>query len=154
MSARNLTYRALAMAFATTLVVAVAAQQPAVAATTTLNATVDCGSVNYYGDMSDWYPSNILYYSQSSGGPASGLVANPVNHTFRFSAAIPSGDTAVAVYAKCSEGNQYGDFYGSSGTVSFPAGVSTVNATWICYAAPVNPGPWVTNCSVQSSSYS
>ncbi|MBO3744995.1 hypothetical protein J5X84_02870 [Streptosporangiaceae bacterium NEAU-GS5] len=154
MSARNLAYRALATAFATTVVVAVAVQQPAAAAVTTLNATVDCGSVNYYGDMSDWYPSNIYYYSNSTGGPVSSYVAIPVNHKIQFSAAIPSGDTAVAVYAKCSAGTQYGDFYGSGGTVSFPAGVSTVNANWICYAAPVSPGPWVTNCSVQSYSYS
>jgi len=154
MSARNLTFRALATAFATTVVVAVAVQQPAAATTTTLNATVDCGSVNYYGDMSDWYPSDIQYYGQSGGGSPSVSVGNPVSHTFRFSVSLASGDTAVAVYAKCSAGNPYGDFYGSSGTVSFPAGVSTVNGAWICYAAPVNPGPWVTNCSVQSYSYS
>lgn len=151
MLSRTLVHRSLASAVAATVLVVLAAQQPAAATNVTLNATVDCGNVNYFGDTSDWYPWAV----SGPGGPVpwGSLVANPVNHSFQFSVALASGTTAVSVSAKCSDGHQY-DFTGSTGYVSVPAGISTVTASWICSTAPVYPGPWMTNCSVQSYSYS
>ncbi|MBO3751444.1 hypothetical protein J5X84_35680 [Streptosporangiaceae bacterium NEAU-GS5] len=148
---RNLVRRALASALATTAMVAVFAPRPAAATVVTLNATVDCSNVDYFGDTRDWYPSFIV----GPGGavPNSSLVANPANHSFQFSVALANGATSAGVQAKCSQGHTY-DLYGSSGGVSVPAGISTVTATWVCSTGPVYPGPWVTNCSVSSYSYS
>ncbi|MEW9529497.1 hypothetical protein [Microbispora sp. NPDC049125] len=133
----------------------VATPAPATASTVVLRATVDCFNVNYSGDTSDWYPSSLSVFTSSppTSTAVSSPVANPAGHTFTFTQTLPSGATSVGVSALCSGGHQY-DLYGSNGSVSIPAGTTTVTATWGCTTGPVYPGPWVTNCSAQSVSYS
>ncbi|MEV4299369.1 hypothetical protein [Microbispora rosea] len=139
---------ALGAALVTTGVLSLAlAPSPAMADTVTLNATVDCLNYNSFGDTRDWYPISVV------GVPYTSLVAVPATHAWQFTKTLASGTTAVSVSAICSEGHSY-DFAGSAGSVSIPAGTTTVTATWGCTTAPVYPGPWMTNCSVQSVSYS
>ncbi|MEU6415125.1 hypothetical protein [Microbispora sp. NPDC046933] len=133
------------------------APSPALADTVTLQATVDCLNYNSFGDTRDWYPIAPAVGASPYGGggtvPYTSMVAVPATHAWQFTQTLPSGTTAVSVSAKCSEGHTY-DLTGSTGGVSIPAGTTTVTATWGCTTAPVYPGPWVTNCSVQSVSYS
>ncbi|GAB3160375.1 hypothetical protein [Microbispora hainanensis] len=139
---------ALGAALVTTGVLSLAlAPSPAMADTVTLNATVDCLNYNSFGDTRDWYPISVI------GVPYSSMVAVPATHAWQFTKTLASGTTAVSVSAICSEGHSY-DFAGSAGSVGIPAGTTTVTATWGCTTAPVYPGPWMTNCSVQSVSYS
>ena len=150
MFAVNPARRALALgaALVTTGVLSLAlAPSPAMADTVTLQATVDCLNYNSFGDTRDWYPISVV------GVPYTSLVAVPATHAWQFTKTLPSGTTSVSVSALCSEGHMY-DFVGSVGSVSIPAGTTTVTATWGCTTAPVYPGPWMTNCSVQSVSYS
>ncbi|GIH26146.1 hypothetical protein Aph01nite_44560 [Acrocarpospora phusangensis] len=151
MLSRTLVHRGLASALAATVLVVMAAQQPAAASGVTLNASVDCANVNYFGDTRDWYPWALT--AAGTAVPNGSLVANPANHAWQFSVAIPSGATSVSISAKCSQGHTY-DLTGSMGSVSVPGGISTVTASWRCSTGPVYPGPWVTSCSVQSYSYS
>jgi hypothetical protein len=129
----------------------VATASPASATTTVLYATVDCSNVNYSGDTRDWYPTGV-WVSPGGAVPYSSMVADPATHAWQFSETLPAGTTSVSAGAKCSGGHQY-DLPGTSfGSVSVPAGTNTVTATWSCYTAQVYPGPYVTNCSVQSVS--
>ncbi|MGI5155510.1 hypothetical protein [Microbispora sp. CA-102843] len=149
---------ALGAALATTGVLSLAlAPTPATAATVTLQATVDCLNNNYSGDTRDWYPSipSVVTSPPSTSTPVPGgsVVADPATHAWHFSQALPSGATSVGVAALCSSGHTY-DLTGSVGSVSIPAGTTTVTASWGCTTNPVYPGPWVTNCSLQSVSYS
>ncbi|GGO00116.1 hypothetical protein GCM10010116_00120 [Microbispora rosea subsp. aerata] len=149
---------ALGAALVTTGVLSLAlTPTPAMAAGVTLHATVDCLNYNSFGNTSDWYPIAPAVGASPYGGggtvPYSSMVAVPANHAWQFTRTLPSGTTTVSVSAKCSEGHTY-DLTGSAGGVSIPAGTTTVTATWGCTTAPVSPGPWVTNCSVLSVSYS
>ncbi|GLX09869.1 hypothetical protein [Microbispora sp. NBRC 16548] len=149
---------ALGAALVTTGVLSVAlAPNPAAADAVTLQATVDCLNYNSFGDTRDWYPIAPAVGASPYGGggtvPYTSMVAVPATHAWQFTQTLPSGTTSVSVSAMCSEGHTY-DFAGSAGGVSIPAGTTTVTATWGCTTAPVYPGPWMTNCSVQSVSYS
>ena len=150
---------AVGSALVTTGVLIVAATpQPAAASTVTLQATVDCFNVNYYGNTSDWYPSSLQVYTSPPSTytpvPSGSLFAIPATHAFQFAQALPSGATTVGIAAVCSAGHQYGDFGWASGTTNIPAGTTTVTASWGCSTGPVYPGPWVTTCSLQSVSFS
>ncbi|GLX94634.1 hypothetical protein Hesp01_25840 [Herbidospora sp. NBRC 101105] len=128
--------------------------QPAAASTVTLQGTVDCTSSNNYGDTRDWYPSAVNLYT-SPATPAPSLVAVPATKAFSFTQTLPAGATAAGVTALCSSGHYpYGDFSGSSSGFTIPAGTTNVVATWGCSAQPVNPGPWLTTCTVTSVSFS
>ncbi|WP_169952844.1 hypothetical protein [Microbispora sp. H11081] len=130
------------------------APTPATASTITLNATIDCLNYNSFGDTRDWYPVGPSLSASPYGlGGTPSLVAVPATHSWQTTHTLPSGTTSVSARAMCSQGHQY-DMYGSSGGITIPAGVTTVTATWGCTTAPVYPGPWMTNCSVQSVSYS
>ncbi|WP_432924736.1 hypothetical protein ACQPZZ_30535 [Microbispora sp. CA-135349] len=133
------------------------APSPAAADAVTLHATVDCSNYNSFGDTRDWYPIGPSVGASPYGGGGAVSYANmtavPATHSWQFTQTLPSGTTSVSVSAKCSEGHQY-DLSGSAGGVTVPAGTTTVTATWSCYTAPVYPGPWMTDCSVQSVSYS
>ncbi|WP_214105736.1 hypothetical protein [Acrocarpospora catenulata] len=160
MFAGKLVRRALALAsvLVTTGAAIAAIQQPAAAVNVTLQATVDCTASNYSGNTSDWYPNTLAVVTSppttSTPVPGGSLVANPANHSYQFSQALPSGATSVTINAKCSSGHQY-DLYGvSNGSAGIPAGYTTVTASWACATAQVYPGPYVTNCSLQSVSYS
>ncbi|WP_440070332.1 hypothetical protein [Streptosporangium sp. OZ121] len=128
--------------------------QPAAATTAVLHATVDCVSSNHFGDTRDWYPSNVrLSTSPPSATP--GLVAVPATHAFQFTQTLPDGATSMGVTALCSSGHYpYGDFSGSANLTGIPAGTTGITASWACSAAPVSPGPWLTNCSLRSVSFS
>ncbi|MFC7383708.1 hypothetical protein [Sphaerisporangium rhizosphaerae] len=126
----------------------VVASPPAAADGIVLQATVDCLNNDYYGDTRDWYPTITAL-------PYSSMTAIPATHAWQYTVTLPAGSTSAAsVPAMCSSGHQYGDYAGSVGSVSIPAGTTTVTATWGCYAAPVYPGPWLTTCSPQSVTYS
>ncbi|MBP2706381.1 hypothetical protein JOL79_21460 [Microbispora sp. RL4-1S] len=147
---------ALGSALVTTGVLGLlAVPQPATASTVVVQGTVDCSNVNYSGDTSDWYPYSLQVVSGSpyTSASPSGLYAVPATHAFGFTQTLPSGSTSVGVSTLCSIGHQW-DLTGSTGMVDIPAGTSTVTAAWACSTAPVYPGPWVTNCSLQSVSYS
>ncbi|MEV4455739.1 hypothetical protein [Microbispora sp. NPDC049633] len=146
---------ALGAALVTTGVLSVAlAPTPAMASTITLQATIDCSNYNSFGDTRDWYPIGPSVSASPYGtGGAGTVVAVPATHAWQITHTLPSGTTAVGASGRCSEGHQY-DFLGSTASISIPAGVTTVTATWNCSTAPVYPGPWMTNCSVQSVSYS
>ncbi|MFC6079870.1 hypothetical protein [Sphaerisporangium aureirubrum] len=134
----------------------VATQQPAAAATVTVRGTIDCTNNNYYGDTRDWYAYEASGVTSPSGTSVtrSSMTAIPATHAWQFDLTVPSTDTSVGVSALCSSGHQYGDFGWTGGWTSIPAGTTTVTAAWGCYTAPVYPGPWVTNCTLQSVSYS
>ncbi|KAA9378141.1 hypothetical protein F5972_14655 [Microbispora cellulosiformans] len=143
---------ALGSALVTTGVLAlVAAPQPAMASGITVQVTVDCLNVNFFGDTSDWYATDLRFGGASV--PYSSATAIPATHSWQFTQTVPSGTTAVGAGGICSGGHQY-DFFGSTGYASIPAGTTTVIGTWACTTAPVYPGPWQTNCYVQSVSYS
>ncbi|GLW20930.1 hypothetical protein DI270_026790 [Microbispora triticiradicis] len=148
---------ALGSALVTTGVLAlVSTPQPAMASGITVQATVDCSNVNFFGDTSDWYATDLWLAGIPSGGgsvPYSSATAVPATHSWRFTQTVPSGTTAVGAGGICSGGHQY-DFFGSSAYASIPPGTTTVIGTWACTTAPVYPGPWQTNCTVQSVSYS
>ncbi|WP_157519782.1 hypothetical protein [Herbidospora daliensis] len=128
--------------------------QPAAASAITLQGTVDCTSSNNYGDTRDWYPSAVNL-STSPATSAPGLVAVPATKAFSFTHTLPAGATSAGVTALCSSGHYpYGDFTGYWSGFSIPAGTTNVVANWGCSAQPVNPGPWVTSCSLTSVSFS
>jgi hypothetical protein len=146
---------AFGCALVTTGVLAiVGVAQPAAAATTVLQATVDCLNVNYFGDTRDWYPSFLRVSPGDAPVPNSSLIAVPATHAFQFAQALPSGATSVGIAALCSSGHQYGDYGWAGGITSIPSGTTTVTASWACSTGPVYPGPWVTTCSLQSVSFS
>ncbi|WP_169987619.1 hypothetical protein [Microbispora sp. H10836] len=130
------------------------APTPAAAAAVTVQATVDCGNFNSYGDTWDSFPidPSISASPYGAGGTPS-IVSVPITNALRLTQTLPSGTTSVSVSAMCSRGHVY-DFFGSADSVTIPAGVTTVTAAWKCYTAPVNPGPWRTDCYLQSASYS
>ncbi|WP_327045884.1 hypothetical protein OG320_30130 [Microbispora sp. NBC_01189] len=148
---------ALGSALVTTGVLAlVAAPQPALASGITVQATVDCLNVNFSGNTSDWYATDLRFGALPSGGgsvPYSSATAIPATHSWQFTQTVPSGTTSVGAGGICSGGHQY-DLLGSIGYTSIPAGTTTVVGTWGCTTAPVYPGPWQTNCTVQSISFS
>ncbi|MEU8269791.1 hypothetical protein AB0B89_21860 [Sphaerisporangium sp. NPDC049002] len=133
-------------------------QLPAAAGSVTLRATVDCLNNNYYGDTSDWYPSGPQVYtsppSTNTPVPGGGLLAVPATHAFQFTQTLPSGATTVGVAALCSSGHQYGDYTGANGATGIPSGTTIVTGSWVCSTGPVYPGPWLTNCALQSVSFS
>ncbi|MFB9247819.1 hypothetical protein ACFFWE_06235 [Sphaerisporangium melleum] len=153
MVARNPVRRMLALGSALVAIGAwsAVAAQPAAADAIVLNATVDCLNVNYSGDTRDWYPLSPSVYGPLSYAE---MTAIPATHAWQFTRTLPAGTTSVSGIARCSEGHQYGDYTGSYGTLSIPAGATTVTATWSCSTAPVYPGPWLTNCTAQLVSYS
>ncbi|MEO3811475.1 hypothetical protein ABGB17_20985 [Sphaerisporangium sp. B11E5] len=158
MVVKSLARRVLALGSAlvtSSALLVVAAQQPAAASTVRVVGTIDCLNNNYYGDTRDWYAEYASGGTSPSGTSKamSAMTAIPATHAWQFDLTVPSSDTSVWVSARCSSGHQYGDFSGSGGA-TIPAGVSVVNAVWGCTTAPVNPGPWVTTCSLQSVSYS
>ncbi|MET8162077.1 hypothetical protein ABZT47_37445 [Sphaerisporangium sp. NPDC005289] len=140
---------------ATGVLSVVAVSSPAAATTAVLNATVDCYNVDYSGDTRDWYPSGlrVVTSSPSWSTTVGSVTAVPATHSFQFSQALPNDAGYVGVSAVCSGGHQY-DLPGSTGLTSIPAGTNVVTASWGCSTGPVYPGPWVTNCSLQSVSYS
>ncbi|MBB6470874.1 hypothetical protein [Sphaerisporangium rubeum] len=151
------------LALASTLVtsgalLAVAVQQPAAAAAVTLTGTIRCQNVNYYGDTTRWYPNSVGMSSAPSGPALSPgeLVAVPYpTYGFRFTRTLPNGATSVAATALCSSGHSpYGDWSQAGGSIAIPAWATSATIAWSCYTAPVNPGPWMTTCSVESSSFS
>ncbi len=146
-----------ALAFGSALLAAgalslVATAPPASATTTVLHGTVDCGNVNYSGDTWDWYPWTFSVTASPGGTLSVSPIAVPTTHAFRFDQTLPAGTTTVRVSALCSSGHQY-DLYGTQQGISIPSGATSVTATWVCSTAPVSPGPWLTNCNVQSVSY-
>jgi|GEM_PF-6827593 len=128
--------------------------QPAVATSAVLYGTVECGNSNHYGNVSNWYPSNVRLYTQSSS-MVPGLVSVPGAYAFQFTQPLPAGTTSMGMQALCSSGHSpYGDFTGTVTYTTIPAGTTSITASWRCSTAPVNPGPWITNCTLRSASFS
>ncbi|MFI6735388.1 hypothetical protein ACIBI9_20885 [Nonomuraea sp. NPDC050451] len=59
----------------------------------------------------------------------------------------------MGIAAICRSGHQYGDYGWASAMTAIPAGTTTVTATWACSTGPVYPGPWLTNCALQSITF-
>lgn len=128
--------------------------QPAAATSAVLYGRVECTNSNHYGNVSNWYPLNVRL-STGSSPTVPALVTVPGTYAFQFTQALPAGATGMGVRALCSSGHSpYGDFDGTSDYTSIPAGTTSITASWRCSTAPVNPGPWMTNCTLQSASFS
>ncbi|MEU3168559.1 hypothetical protein [Streptosporangium sp. NPDC006930] len=128
--------------------------QPAAATSAVLYGRVECSNSNHYGNVSTWYPSNVMIRAGSSS-ITPGLVSVPGTYAFQFAQTLPAGSTSVGIQALCSSGHSpYGDFTGTVTYTTIPAGTTSITASWRCSTAPVNPGPWITDCTLQSASFS